>query len=365
MNLAPLFQTLGQTGGQYADARLQAPFYRLKLLADKLKAQQGEVDLAEMQERLRRLKLQPETEDQALTEKMNALKKTAGSLGITLTPDDYRMALGVQPRITSPFALWQKEHPEGTFEEYEAEVTKQREEEKGPKEVKITPVPGTSEPYKITGPDGKTWDVNDPQLPPPLKKEVATYREAQAKGEEKKQLIEARKNAEAINRAIALMDARDLRKARDEVRKVVHRGISGHSFLKTVAQEVATADMTGGRGTTSGDMLIVEGFMQLMFGVDPKALRGSPKMMEMLLKQGGWDDKAIAMMNSAYSGGKLSQDVRNQILEASTRQVASWDQNVTQTGIFTDDPVTKSMIDKYTQEVSKGNDLSDLGGKKQ
>lgn len=364
MNLAPLFQSISQSGGQYADARLQAPMYRLKLLLDKLKAQQGEVDLADMQERLRRLKLQPDTEEGALTEKMNALKKAAENLGIKLDPQDYRTALGLQPRISSPFALWQREHPEGTFEEYEAEVNKYAEEKKGPKAVTITPVPGSSEPYKITDAQGKTWDVNDPNLPMDLRKELATYKEAQAKGEEKKALIEARKNAEAINRAIAIGDARELQKQRGEVFRLARRGLSGHSFLKTVAQEVAAAELTGGRGTTSGDMMIVEGFMQLMFGVDPKALRGSPKMMEVLLKQGGWDDKAIAMMNNALTGGKLSQEVRNQILEGAQRQVTSWDQTVTQSGQLVEDPQTKALIDRYLKTITEGMDLTSIGGKR-
>jgi hypothetical protein len=366
MNLAPLFQALSQTGGQYADARLQAPLYRLKLLMDKLKAEEEPINLEDMKERLRRLKLQPATEQEALQEKLSAIRQASQDLGITLGPGDLRAAIGLpQERAAQTRAEVEKQLGRPMTDEEAQRFFGIAPKEITPKEVKIKTVPGTDEPYQITDTQGKTWDVNDPQLPDPLKKELGTYKEAQSKGEEKKALIEARKNAEAINRAMLIMDKRELMKARDEVRKVAHRGISGHSFLKTVAQEVATAELTGGKGTTSGDMLIVEGFMQLMFGVDPKALRGSPKMMEVLLKQGGWDDRAIAQFNSAYSGGKLSQDVRNQILEAATRQVTSWDQAVSQTALFADDPVTKSMAAKYAEEVAKGNDLSDLGGKKQ
>lgn len=366
MNLAPLFQTLGQAGSQYADARLQLPFYRLKLLMEKLKAQEEPINLAEMQERLRRLKAQPTTELEAIQQKVAAVKEEAKSLGITLTPEDLRAAMGLpQERAPQTRAEVEKQLGRPMTDDEAQRFFGIAPKEIIPKEVKIKTVPGTDEPYQITDQQGKTWDINDPQLPDQLKKEVASFTEAQAKGEAKKALIEARKQAEAINRAMAMMNARDLAKARDEVRQVARRGISGHSFLKSVAQEVATAEMTGGKGTTSGDMQIVEGYMQLMFGVDPKALRGSTKTMELLLKQGGWEDKAIAQMNSAYSGGKLSQEVRQQILEEVNRQITVWDQAVRQTAILTDDPIAKSIVNNYFSQVAKGNDLSDLGGKKE
>jgi hypothetical protein len=113
-------------------------------------------------------------------------------------------------------------------------------------------------------------------------------------------------------------------------------------------------------------MNIAEGFMQLMFGLNPKALRGSPGMLEAILKQsGGWDDRMIAEMNKALTGGRLSQDVRQTIQEAATRQVEAWDQQVHQTAAMTDDPKVKPLMEKYDKQVlgDADKEIQDLGGK--
>jgi hypothetical protein len=359
VNWASLFQGIGESGGQFAQAKLDVANDKIKKMLADLKMQEGKTTLEESQERLKRLKLQPATEDAALQEKISALRKAAQSLGIELKPEDYRSILGLgipATQIKTPFELWRAEHPTGTAEEF------QKFQETGKSEKRVEVKEGL-----ITDAQGKTWDVNDPALPEDLKKLVKATRKAHTDDLTEKATIEARKSAEALQRAIALGDIRGQQKQRMEVVKTVQRGISGHGFLRTVAQEVASADAGGGAGNKYGDMLIAEGFMQLMFGKDPKALRGSPGMLETTLKEaGGWDDRAIAEINKAYNGGRLSQAVRNQILEAATRQVAAWDQQVFQTGelLAEDDPKTKSIVEKYRQKVAEGNSLSDLGGTK-
>lgn len=364
MNLGALFQSIGDAGNQFATAKLGAGQMRLKQLMDKLKQDTEATSLDDMKERLRRLKMQPDTDEAKFNQTLDTFRKvfkrepTEQEKGILFGLP----AQGGAQKITNEFEGWREAFKDrvGRYPT-DQEIEQHTQDKKGDKEVKVKAVGDV--PYQITDKEGKTWNVDDPALPDDLKKELKAYRKAGKESAEEKATVEARKNAEAINRALAIGDARELQKQRGEVIKTARRGISGHSFLKTVAQEVATAEITGGKGTTSGDLLITEGFMQLMFGIDPKGIRGSTKTMEYLLKQGGWDDKAIAEMNSALTGGKLSQQVRQQILEAATRQVTSWDQAVTMTGSLTDDPKTKAVIDRYLKSISQGNDLSDLGGK--
>lgn len=204
---------------------------------------------------------------------------------------------------------------------------------------------------EITDAQGKTWDPNDPNLPPELGAIVQNYKADSAKKHEQTIEDEARKTAEAINRAIKVGDASELRKNQAAVLKTAQRGISGHTFFKTVQAQVENAERTGGQGTTAGDMLIVESFMQLMFGIDPKALRGSPKMMETMMKQGGVDDRVIGYYNTLLTGGKLSQDVRNEMLDDAKEQLNSWDSAVTMTGQLTDDPKSKSIVDHYLRVI--------------
>ena len=222
--------------------------------------------------------------------------------------------------------------------------------------------PGKKIDYKTEGDDiteitdatGKTWDPKDPSLPPELQAIVKNY-EADAKKKHEQSIEdEGRKMAEAINKAAQIGDLRELQKQREAVFKTAQRGIAGHSFYKTIQAQVENAERTGGQGTTAGDLLIVESFMQLMFGIDPKALRGSPKMMETMMRQGGVDDRTIAWYNGVISGGKLSQDVRNEMLDSAKDQLQSWDQAVNMTGQLTDDPKAKSVVDHYLRVI--GND---------
>jgi hypothetical protein len=101
-------------------------------------------------------------------------------------------------------------------------------------------------------------------------------------------------------------------------------------------------------------MLLIEGYMQLMFGVDPKALRGSPQMQQNLLQQGGVDDKVIAWFNNVQSGGKLDQPVRQQILDSSKEQVNTFDQAVDQTGQLVDNPKVQDLVGRYKRATGAG-----------
>ena len=226
----------------------------------------------------------------------------------------------------------------------------------------------------ITDKNKQVWSIYDPNLPPELKNIVDSERKRKKEDDERKAKLEAQKTADALSRAIQVGDHREAAKQYDNVMKMAQRGLSGHSFLKTVQNQVDAARASGGQGTTSGDLALVEGYMQLMFGIDPKALRGSPKMMEMMLKQGGADDRAIAWMNSIRSGGRLSQDVREEILNNAKEQVQSWDAPIQQMSQIVDEPKTKALVDRYLSVTATGdkpkqsdqknpNDLSDLGGK--
>jgi hypothetical protein len=97
INLAPLFSSIGDIGNQYAGAKLDAAQAKLKEFIDKLKTQKTQTDLADSQERLRRLKLQPDTEEGKLQAQIAAVRKAAADLGIKLEPQDERTILGLPP----------------------------------------------------------------------------------------------------------------------------------------------------------------------------------------------------------------------------------------------------------------------------
>jgi len=381
VNLGSLFTTIGESGNQFADAKMLAYQTRIQKLLDDLALKQGDLSLKkgalgleegqasldEIKERTRRLKLQPETDDAKFKQTLATFRSVFNR---EPTDQEKSVLFGLpapqQEKITNEFEGWRAAFKErmGRFPT-DQEIEAHHREEGTQKKIEVKTTAGTGMPYEITDANGKSWRVSDPNMPPELQAQVKDYVQAHVAGLKQQEIIEARKNAEALNRALQIGDQRELLKQRDEVFKTAKRGIAGHSFLKTVAQEVNQAEMTGGKGTTAGDMMIVEGFMQLMFGVDPKALRGSPKMMEVLLKQGGWDDRAIASMNSVMTGGKLSQDVRKQILDGATRQVSSWDQAVTASGALVDDKQTKALVDRYMQHIGQGEDdaIKALGGK--
>lgn len=221
MNLAPLFQTLGQAGSQYADARLQLPFYRLKLLADKLKAQQGEVDLADMQERLRRLKLQPDTEEGALIEKINALKKTASSMNIKLAESDIRQALGLpaysaeSPNITKDIEQGLSALPENQRKVVEPAVRAYLDAGQPEKAMqvyssvaeKFQAEPKTAEPLKAEGGatygfkiGGKILTPGSPDWTPELQNSLDAAVRADLAAEKRKEELETRRENAAMAR---------------------------------------------------------------------------------------------------------------------------------------------------------------------
>lgn len=360
MNLGSVFTTIGDAGNQFADAKLQAYDQRIKQLMDKLGVSKEKTQIDELQERLRRLKLQPEDEQQKFAQTISSFKSVFGR-----DPSDQekQVLFGIaapRPPVKSLTDMWREEHPKGTAEELQEFLKENKPEKKV--DVKMT----GDFVSEITDADGKSYRGHDPELPENLKAIVKEYESNAQKSEETRATREAKKNADALNRAMQIGDMREAQKQRDEVFKTAKRGISGHSFLKTIAQQVNDAELSGGVGNKWGDMLIAEGFMQLMFGVDPKALRGSPKMMETLLsQQGGWDDRGIAEMNKAINGGRMSQAVREQALKSAQQQIDSWDQQIRQTGMLVDDPKTRALIQKYFNSVTAGEDaaMTGLGGK--
>ena len=358
MNLTGLLTGIGQAGSDVAQGKLDAEQAKLKDLFDKLGIKQGEVNLAESQERLKKLQGNPELEKatQLRAAFKNIFKRDP-------TEDEEKFLFGFpQPPVAKPptnkiemlRADYMRTHG---GQEPPADVIMSWDKQPAEKAVKINTTK-SGEPYEIVDADGKTYRYGDPNMPQAAKDALKDWENQEANGERKKAIDEARKSAELLARSMSLMDARESEKERGKLIDVARRGISGHAYLQAVQQEVAAAEAGGGRGTTSGDRIISDGFMQLMFGPDAKGIRGSTQVMEIMLKQGGWDDKMIARLNEALSGGKLSQDVRKQILETSSRQVGIWDAYVQNFGSLTDDPKSKAILSKYWANVYKGEDAA-------
>lgn len=364
MNLTGLLTGIGQAGSDVAQGKLDADQAKLKDLFDKLGLKQGQVNLQESEERLRKLQGAPSNETEKIQQQLTALRAAAKQIGLTLTPEQEGQFLGIvpppskTPAITNRFeglrAAYMREHG---GQEPPTEVIQSWDKQPTEKAVKINTTK-SGEPYEIVDADGKTYRYGDPNMPQAAKDALKDWENQESKGERKKAVDEARKSAELLARSMALMDAREADKERGKLIDVARRGISGHSYLQAVQQEVAAAGIGGGKGTTSGDRIISDGFMQLMFGPDAKGIRGSTQVMEIMLKQGGWDDKLIGKLNDALSGGKLSQDVRQQILETSSRQVGIWDAYVQNFGSLTDDPKSKAVLSKYWENVYKGEDAT-------
>ncbi len=365
MNLAGLLTGIGQAGSDVAQGKLDAEQAKLKDLFDKLGLKQGETNLATSQERLKKLQGNPELEKQ--TQLRAAFKSIFGR---DPSDDEQKFLFGMpQPvaakpptnRIEMLRAAYMREHG---GQEPPSDVIQSWDKQPAEKAVKINTTK-SGEPYEIVDADGKTYRYGDPNMPQEAKNALKDWETQESKGERKKAIDEARKSAELLARSMAMMDAREAEKERGKLIDVARRGISGHTYLQAVQQEVAAAAAGGGKGTTSGDRVISDGFMQLMFGPDAKGIRGSTQVMEIMLKQGGWDDKLIAKLNDALSGGKLSQDVRQQILETSSRQVGIWDAYVQNFGSLTDDPKSKAILSKYWENVYKAEDATanSLGAK--
>jgi hypothetical protein len=363
MNLSGLLTGIGQAGSDVAQAKLDANALKLKDLFDKLGLQQGQTNLAESQERLKKLQGNPELEKANQT--MAAFKALFGR---DPTEQEKGILFGVQPlpsatsQVKTPFELWQKEHPTGTAEEFQKFQSEGKEKPDKAVKVEMTGDIAT----QVIDADGKTWRAHDPALPDELKQLVKDKEDAALSTEKRKAGLEAQKFVDALKKAQALGDIKAQQDEYKKIRDLTLRGINGHGFLRTVSQEVAAAEASSGRGTKYGDLNITEGFMQLMFGVNPKALRGSPAMVEMMLKQaGGWDDRAIAEVNKAISGGRLSQAVRQQIQEAATRQVEAWDYQVKTSAELSEDPKIKALMEKYNKVVvgDVDSEAQGLGGR--
>jgi hypothetical protein len=372
MNLGSIFTAIGDSGSQVAEAKMKADQYKIDQLFNQLGLKQGQAQLEETQARTKKIGAPVPTPAEKMQQDIEGIEKV---LGRKLTESEKSLYLGVSqpaaapktPPITNKLEAWRaafiQEHKR---EPTTAEIEGFDQKERPDKAVKVSMTGDIA--TQVTDADGKTWRAHDPNLPPELAAIVKDHEDAAMTSEKKKATLEAQKTAEAINKAIKIGDVRAQQKEYQDIWKIAQRGINGHGFLRTVSQEVAAAEAGGGKGTKFGDMNIAEGFMQLMFGLNPKALRGSPQMLESILKEsGGWDDRAIAEMNKALTGGRLSQDVRNDILEKASRQVEAWDQQVRQTAAMTDDPKVRALMDKYSKQVTGDVDeeIKKYGGKPQ
>lgn len=95
MNLTGLLTGIGQTGSDIAQASINAHEQRIKDLFDKLGLQQGQVNLSESQERLKRLQGEPKTEEEKIGQTISAIKKFIPNA----TENDIRAALGLPAAV--------------------------------------------------------------------------------------------------------------------------------------------------------------------------------------------------------------------------------------------------------------------------
>jgi hypothetical protein len=203
----------------------------------------------------------------------------------------------------------------------------------------------------ITDAQGKPWSVYDPELPPDLQQFVAAEKQRKDAEFKRKGEDEARRGAQALSHALAIRDASEALKEYGKLFDTARRGVAGHTYLKAIRDQVATAAKGGGEGTTAGDRIIADSFMQLMFGPEAKGIRGSTTVMDAMLRQGGWGDEAIAALNKALSGGRLSQNVRNQIKATSEEQIGIWDAYVVNYAKLATDKKSQDLTTRYLNTV--------------
>src|SRR6266850_5377633 len=113
MNLGPLFQSIGETGNQFADAKKLVYEQKMKEIFDKLGIKREQTEESEREERLRRLKLQPDTEEAKIQQQIDSAMSVAKKYGIQVKPEDIRSMLGFpaapQPqKITNEFEAWRE-----------------------------------------------------------------------------------------------------------------------------------------------------------------------------------------------------------------------------------------------------------------
>jgi hypothetical protein len=302
----------------------------------------------------------------------DVLAMSGGQPTTTLTPEEQRdadlIAKGLKPRATAP--------KENKLEDYVAEWEKITGKKMTPEQklhtldilsgVEAKPSDKPAKPLELA--KGTTGLVEDPEtnqfysesdlkagrVPKDKATQVSQLLEGQQREANQKALDEARKNAEILARAVQLGDIRSQQKARSDFANLTKRAVAGHAYLKSTEQEVAEAGKTKDQtGTIAGDRLIVEGYMQLMFGIDPKALRGSPTFMASMLKAGGVDDRTISLYNGLRTGASLNQSVREQYLDAAKRQIQSWDYAVAaQASLNPDDPIISKEAANYATSIA-------------
>ena len=130
MNLAGLFTGIGQAGSDVAAGALNAHELKLKDLYDKLGLQQGEVNLQESQERLKKMQGNQELEKQM---QLKAAFKSV--FGRDPTEEESKQLFGFAPPTPqkpapvskTPFELWREKNPNGTYDDWVADSKKEKE----------------------------------------------------------------------------------------------------------------------------------------------------------------------------------------------------------------------------------------------
>jgi hypothetical protein len=97
VNLTGLLTGVGQAGSDLAQGKLDAEQAKLKDLFDKLNLSQGKVNLAESEERLKRLQGQPKTPEEEYQQKIAAVKKFIPNA----SDNDIRAIFGLPPAKTA------------------------------------------------------------------------------------------------------------------------------------------------------------------------------------------------------------------------------------------------------------------------
>lgn len=92
INLAPVFQSVGDFGSSVGRASLAAQQYKLQQLLDQLGLKQGETNLEESQERLKRLKAQPANETEEMQQKFSTFEQI---LKRPLTDKEKQLLIGI------------------------------------------------------------------------------------------------------------------------------------------------------------------------------------------------------------------------------------------------------------------------------
>jgi hypothetical protein len=129
VNLGSLFTSIGEAGSQAADAKLKADQFKLDQLFNQLGLKQAGTNLAESQERLKRLQAAPQSPEEEFQRKISALKSVLPNA----SDNDIREMIGLAPtpvppkpqNITNLTEYWIKNNPNGTPDQLRDFLVKQ------------------------------------------------------------------------------------------------------------------------------------------------------------------------------------------------------------------------------------------------